>query len=67
MEIRLLPFRSALNQKKAEEKNIYGAIDYDAPIASEPSKIGLGTKVSTSRIIYIFHTMNGVLFSIFIG
>ncbi|KAL8229352.1 hypothetical protein R6Q57_014252 [Mikania cordata] len=33
---------SALNQKKAEEKNMYGTIDYDAPVASEPNKIGLG-------------------------
>lgn len=44
----LFPFRSALDQKKGEEKNIYGTIDYDAPIASEPSKIGLGTKVADS-------------------
>lgn len=38
--------RSTLDQKKVEEKNVYGTIDYDAPIASEPSKIGLGTKVT---------------------
>ncbi|KAI3716381.1 hypothetical protein L6452_23676 [Arctium lappa] len=46
--------RSALDQKKAEEKNIYGAIDYDAPIASEPSKIGLGTKIGVGVAVVVF-------------
>nr|GEV89053.1 tetratricopeptide repeat (TPR)-like superfamily protein [Tanacetum cinerariifolium] len=46
--------RSALNQKKTEEKNIYGTIDYDAPIESEPSKIGLGTKIGVGVAVVVF-------------
>ncbi|KAL8235227.1 hypothetical protein R6Q59_021327 [Mikania micrantha] len=46
--------RSALNQKKAEEKNMYGTIDYDAPVASEPNKIGLGTKVGVGVAVVVF-------------
>lgn len=38
--------RSALEKKKADENKIYQAIDYDAPVESEQSTIGFGTKVS---------------------
>lgn len=37
--------RSALEQKKSEEEKQYGVIDYDAPVKTESSTIGLGTKV----------------------
>ncbi|KAI3803279.1 hypothetical protein L1987_31429 [Smallanthus sonchifolius] len=46
--------RSALNQKKAEEKNVYGTIDYDAPVAPEPNKIGLGTKIGVGVAVVVF-------------
>ncbi|KAI3524876.1 hypothetical protein L1887_03544 [Cichorium endivia] len=46
--------RSALDQKKVEEKNIYGTIDYDAPIESEPSKIGIGTKIGVGVAVVVF-------------
>ncbi|KAK9078425.1 hypothetical protein SSX86_002482 [Deinandra increscens subsp. villosa] len=46
--------RSALNQKKAEEKNVYGTIDYDAPVASEPNKVGLGTKIGVGVAVVVF-------------
>ncbi|XP_076883954.1 uncharacterized protein LOC143532941 [Bidens hawaiensis] len=46
--------RSALNQKKAEEKNMYGTIDYDAPVASEPDKVGLGTKIGVGVAVVVF-------------
>ncbi|KAL4589340.1 hypothetical protein LXL04_002246 [Taraxacum kok-saghyz] len=46
--------RSALDQKKSEEKTTYGAIDYDAPISSEPSKIGLGTKIGVGVAVVVF-------------
>ncbi|KAI3775188.1 hypothetical protein L1987_49757 [Smallanthus sonchifolius] len=46
--------RSALNQKKVEEKNMYGTIDYDAPVASEPNKIGLGTKIGVGVAVVVF-------------
>ncbi|XP_071689167.1 uncharacterized protein, partial [Rutidosis leptorrhynchoides] len=46
--------RSALNQKKTEEKITYGAIDYDAPVVSEPSKIGLGTKIGVGVAVVVF-------------
>ncbi|KAM7254228.1 hypothetical protein ACFE04_031910 [Oxalis oulophora] len=36
--------RSALEQKKADEKKEFGAIDYDAPVESGKKTIGLGTK-----------------------
>jgi hypothetical protein len=39
-------FRSALEKKKAEENKDYQAIDYDAPIESDKSTIGFGTRVS---------------------
>ncbi|XP_076919507.1 uncharacterized protein LOC143580334 [Bidens hawaiensis] len=46
--------RSALNQKKAEEQNMYGTIDYDAPVASEPDKVGLGTKIGVGVAVVVF-------------
>ncbi|KAM0003702.1 putative tetratricopeptide-like helical domain superfamily [Helianthus debilis subsp. tardiflorus] len=46
--------RSALNQKKAEEKNMYGTIDYDAPVASEPNKIGFGTQIGVGVAVVVF-------------
>jgi hypothetical protein len=39
-------YRSALEKKKAEENKDYQAIDYDAPIESDKSTIGFGTRVS---------------------
>lgn len=40
-----LSFRSALQQKKAEEEKQYGAIDYDTPTVPKSNTVGLGTKV----------------------
>lgn len=34
-----------IEQKKAEDKKEFGAIDYDEPISSDKKTIGLGTKV----------------------
>lgn len=42
--------RTALEQKKADEKKEYGAIDYDAPVESEEKTIGLGTKVEILQL-----------------
>ena len=39
-------YRSALEKKKAEENKDYQAIDYDAPIESDKTTIGFGTRVS---------------------
>lgn len=47
-------FRLALEQKKADEKKEYGAIDYDAPVESERSTVGLGTKVNPSDLLCIY-------------
>lgn len=46
-------WRSALEQKKAEEKKVIGAIDYDAPTENNSSSIGLGTKV-ISLLLYVY-------------
>lgn len=47
--------RSALEQKKAVEKEEYGAIDYDAPPAdSEKKTIGLGTKIGIGAAVVVF-------------
>jgi hypothetical protein len=45
-------YRSALDKKKVEEKKTYQAIDYDAPVESDKSTIGFGTRVSISIHIY---------------
>lgn len=42
--------RTALEQKKADEKKEYGAIDYDTPVESEEKTIGLGTKVEILQL-----------------
>ncbi|KAJ4956201.1 hypothetical protein NE237_012984 [Protea cynaroides] len=46
--------RLAIEQKKAEEIKQYGAIDYDAPIKSEQSTIGFGTKVGVGVAVVVF-------------
>ncbi|KAL5072265.1 hypothetical protein RYX36_011249 [Vicia faba] len=46
--------RSALEQKKAEKKKEFGAIDYDAPISSDNKTIGFGTKVGISVALAVF-------------
>lgn len=46
--------RSALDQKKAEEEKEFGAIDYDAPVNSESSTIGLGTKIGVGVAVVVF-------------
>ncbi|CAK9146123.1 unnamed protein product [Ilex paraguariensis] len=46
--------RSALEQKKAEENKEYGAIDYDTPVETERSKIGLGTKIGVGVAVVVF-------------
>lgn len=47
-------FRSATQQKKAEEEKQYGAIDYDAPIEPKSGTLGLGTKViSQLELMYL--------------
>lgn len=44
----------ALEQKKSEEEKQYGAIDYDAPVKTESSTIGLGTKIGVGVAIIVF-------------
>lgn len=46
--------RSAHEQKKAEEKKEFGAIDYDAPIESEKKTSGLGTKIGVGVAVAVF-------------
>ncbi|XP_059639097.1 uncharacterized protein LOC132281406 isoform X2 [Cornus florida] len=46
--------RSALEQKKADEVKEYGAIDYDAPMESKGSTIGLGTKIGVGVAVVVF-------------
>ncbi|KAA8541521.1 hypothetical protein F0562_022673 [Nyssa sinensis] len=46
--------RLALEQKKAGENKEYGAIDYDAPIESERSTIGFGTKIGVGVAVVVF-------------
>lgn len=48
-QLSCLLLRSALEQKKSDESEKYGAIDYDAPVESDPNTIGLGTKVIALR------------------
>ncbi|PSR96995.1 Protein SLOW GREEN 1 like [Actinidia chinensis var. chinensis] len=52
--------RSALEQKKSDESEKYGAIDYDAPVESDPNTIGLGTKIGIGAAIVVF----GVVFAL---
>ncbi|XP_073141509.1 uncharacterized protein [Henckelia pumila] len=48
--------KSALAQKKAEEENQYGAIDYDAPTqtSSSTDSVGLGTKIGVGIAVIAF-------------
>ncbi|XP_044486098.1 uncharacterized protein LOC123211436 [Mangifera indica] len=46
--------RSAVEQKKAQEENEFGAIDYDAPIESDKKTIGLGTKIGVGVAVLVF-------------
>ncbi|CAI9114587.1 OLC1v1015341C1 [Oldenlandia corymbosa var. corymbosa] len=46
--------KSAVEQKKAEEEKLYGAIDYDAPIEPESGKQGLATKIGVAVAAVIF-------------
>jgi hypothetical protein len=50
-------YRSALDKKKVEEKKTYQAIDYDAPVESDKSTIGFGTRVSISIHLYRVFTI----------
>jgi len=46
--------RSALEKKKAEENKDYQAIDYDAPIESDKTTIGFGTRVGIGVAVVVF-------------
>jgi len=46
-----MPFRSAIEKKRAEEEREFGAIDYDAPVEPKQSTIGLGTKVGFVQLV----------------
>ncbi|XP_047962968.1 uncharacterized protein LOC125207602 isoform X3 [Salvia hispanica] len=46
--------KSALEQKKEEEKKVIGAIDYDAPVEDNSSTIGLGTKIGVGVAVVTF-------------
>lgn len=46
--------RSALDKKKVEENKTYQAIDYDAPIESDKSTIGFGTRVGIGIAVVVF-------------
>lgn len=46
--------RSAQEQKKSVEKKNYQAIDYDAPVESEQTSTGLGTKVGVGIAVVVF-------------
>ncbi|KAG6425727.1 hypothetical protein SASPL_109930 [Salvia splendens] len=46
--------KSALEQKKEEEKKVIGAIDYDAPVENNSSTIGLGTKIGVGVAVVTF-------------
>ncbi|KAF5741597.1 hypothetical protein HS088_TW10G00601 [Tripterygium wilfordii] len=47
-------WRSALEQKKEEEKRTFGAIDYDAPVESEKKTISLGAKIEVGVAVVVF-------------
>ncbi|KAL6842244.1 hypothetical protein ACP4OV_027892 [Aristida adscensionis] len=46
--------RSALEKKKTEESKNYQAIDYDAPIESDKSTIGFGTRIGIGVAVAVF-------------
>ncbi|KAK9082695.1 hypothetical protein Scep_029166 [Stephania cephalantha] len=46
--------RSALEQKKVEETKQFGPIDYDEPVDSNQSTIGLGTKIGVGVAVVVF-------------
>ncbi|KAL3632798.1 hypothetical protein CASFOL_025782 [Castilleja foliolosa] len=46
--------KSALEQKKTEVKEQYGAIDYDAPSETNKDEIGLGTKIGVGVAVLVF-------------
>lgn len=46
--------RLALQQKKREEEKSYGAIDYDAPVESGSTTIGLGTNIGIGAAVIVF-------------
>ncbi|KAI4326201.1 hypothetical protein MLD38_031539 [Melastoma candidum] len=46
--------RSAIEQKNAEEKKQFGAIDYDSPVVKEDKTIGLGTKIGVGLAVVVF-------------
>ncbi|XP_038713692.1 uncharacterized protein LOC120007500 isoform X3 [Tripterygium wilfordii] len=46
--------RSALEQKKEEEKQTFGAIDYDAPVESEEKAVSLGAKIGVGVAVVVF-------------
>ncbi|KAL8043657.1 hypothetical protein ABFX02_09G128049 [Erythranthe guttata] len=46
--------KSALEQKKTEEKKDYLAIDYDAPSETNSSTVGLGTKIGVGVAVVVF-------------
>ncbi|XP_027168297.1 uncharacterized protein LOC113768224 isoform X4 [Coffea eugenioides] len=47
-------FRSALQQKQAEEEEQYGAIDYETPTVPTSNAVGLGTKIGAAVTALIF-------------
>ncbi|XP_071902901.1 uncharacterized protein [Coffea arabica] len=47
-------FRSALQQKQAEEEEQYGAIDYETPTVPTSNTVGLGTKIGAAVTALIF-------------
>ncbi|KAF8007644.1 hypothetical protein BT93_K1595 [Corymbia citriodora subsp. variegata] len=46
--------RSAIEQKKEDETKEFGAIDYDAPTATDDKTIGLGTKIGVGVAVIVF-------------
>ncbi|KAJ7962654.1 Tetratricopeptide repeat (TPR)-like superfamily protein [Quillaja saponaria] len=46
--------RSAREQKKVDEEQEFGAIDYDTPITPENKTIGLGTKIGVGVAVLVF-------------
>ncbi|KAH9607595.1 hypothetical protein KSS87_003243 [Heliosperma pusillum] len=46
--------RSAVEKKKVKEEKKFGPIDYDAPIESKQSTIGLGAKIGVGVAVVVF-------------